>query len=165
MSEEKISHKELLTFSNLTNLEWEFVNLKAIKEGDEDALGEGIVGANVSTQLNDLLMPEVFAVRDEEGNIKRYIYGEDNNGNYEEQQGLIEMRKQAGIAMEYSEHTKEGEEGDFLKDWEVIYGGDKYKIVEDYLDKRWISVMKEHLKPEDFKLSALGLTEKDFKTS
>ncbi|MBM7556397.1 LysM domain-containing protein [Halanaerobacter jeridensis] len=156
---ETITHRELLTFSNLTNLEWEFVDIEAILNGKKI----GKEGEKVeSIQLKDLLIPEVFVRKEtdpdtgDEREMPIYPEGEE---------GLIEMRKQAGIAMEYSEHTKEGEEGDFLKDWEVIYGGDKYKIVEDYLDKRWIYVMKEHLKPEDFKLSALGLTEKDFKTS
>ena len=61
MSEEKITHKELLTFSNLPNLEWEFVDLVAIKERQHDSIdGEVSSGDSYSTQLNDLLAPENF---------------------------------------------------------------------------------------------------------
>ena len=125
-SVEKITHKELLTFSNLTNLEWEFVDLEGIKEGRR--VGEE-GEQNNSTQLIDLLAPENF-VREEtdpETGKKRTIqvYGEG-------EQGLFEMRQKAGIAMEYLEKLEAGNnEGAFLRDWEVIYGGDKYKILEE----------------------------------
>ena len=111
-NENKINHKELLTLSNLTNLEWEFVDLQAIDEGDEDALGEGIVGDEISTLLNDLLTPGVFVRRDEDGNILEYSYGEDESENYNENDGIIELRQEAGIAMEYLEK----DEGNFIGD-------------------------------------------------
>lgn len=41
--------------------------------------------------------------------------------------------------MEYLEKIKTGnKEGDFLKDWEVVFGADKYKIMEIFQqeDKR-----------------------------
>ena len=48
------------------------------------------------------------------------------------EQGLFEMCQKAGIAMEYLEKLEAGNnEGAFLRDWEVIYGGDKYKILEE----------------------------------
>ena len=136
MSKGQINHKELLTFSNLTNLEWEFVNLEAIKEGEsKDIIGGGLTADDVSTQLKDLLTPEVFARRNAEGKIERYIYmnveDKDNVSAEEKQQGIIEMRKEAGIAMEYLEKwqqsTKPGkpkgtDEGSFIGDWEVVYG-------------------------------------------
>ena len=126
MSSNQITHKELLTFSNLTNLEWEFVDLEAIKEGNYDT-GQGTM-EEISTQLNDLLAPENF-VRIRKGengeDIREQVYGEG-------EQGLFEMRQKAGIAMEYLEKLEAGNnEGAFLRDWEVIYGGDKYKILEE----------------------------------
>ena len=116
-----VTHKELLTFSNLTNLEWEFVELYDNETGRKKD----------NTFLRDLLDPENF-VREEtdpETGKKRTIqvYGEG-------EQGLFEMRQKAGIAMEYLEKLEAGNnEGAFLRDWEVIYGGDKYKILEEYL--------------------------------
>ena len=128
MGKGNITHKELLTFSNLTNLEWEFVDLKAIKEGvDADRVQGQKSSGNQTTRLTDLLAPENF-VREEtdpETGKKRTIqvYGEG-------EQGLFEMRQKAGIAMEYLEKLEAGnKEGEFLKDWEVIYGADKYKII------------------------------------
>lgn len=35
--------------------------------------------------------------------------------------------------MEYQEKLDKNEEADFLKDWEVIYGGDNYKMAADYM--------------------------------
>ena len=142
MSKEKISHKELLSFANLTNLSWEFVDLKAIKEGNTEYQLEG--DPSEATYLNNLLTPEVFYrededAEDEEKSEGEYLYGGDGQGNLKsEEEGRIEMRQQAGIAMEYLEKSKEGnEEGDFLKEWEVIYAGDNYKVVADYLDYKW----------------------------
>ena len=130
MSVNNVSHKELLTFSNLTNLEWEFVNLEAIKKGDNDGTigGEDKSNSELTTQLNDLLAPENF-VRIRKGengeDIREQVYGEG-------EQGLFEMHQKAGIAMEYLEKLEAGNnEGAFLRDWEVIYGGDKYKILEE----------------------------------
>ena len=100
--ESKITHRELLNFSNLTNLEWEFVDLTAEKKN----------GVKKYPKLNNLLKPEAFAIRNEEGRVENYAYmdvkDKDNISAKEKEQGLIEMRKQAGVAMEYSEHTKEG---------------------------------------------------------
>jgi len=135
MGKEKITHKELLTFSNLTNLEWEFVDLDAIKEGlSADRVQKQKSSGDQSTQLNDLLDPENF-VRIRKGengeDIREQVYGE-------REEGLQEMRKDAGIAMEYLEKLDTGNsEGDFLKEWEVVFGADKYKIMEDYLNLRW----------------------------
>jgi hypothetical protein len=116
-----ITHKELLTFSNLTNLEWEFVKLTI----DND---DPFVSEERYKKLNDLLAPENF-VRIRKGengeDIREQVYGEG-------EQGLFEMRQKAGIAMEYLEKLEAGNnEGAFLRDWEVIYGGDKYKILEE----------------------------------
>jgi hypothetical protein len=122
-----ITHKELLTFTNLTNLEWQFVDLKGElvkkKNGDKNT-------------INDLLKPELFAKRDEDGNIREYVYGADNEGNYiGDEQGKIDLRKTSGISMEYLEKWQESQlkEASFIQDWEVIYGGDNYKVVTEFL--------------------------------
>lgn len=122
-----VTHKELLTFSNLTNLEWEFVELYDNETGRKKD----------NTFIRDLLDPENFVRIDEEenefGDNVNYVYGErDQNGNYIRETGLMELRQKAGIAMEYLEKLEAGNnEGAFLRDWEVIYGGDKYKILEE----------------------------------
>ena len=140
MSEKgKITHKELLTFSNLTNLEWEFVDLESTKEGSREGRGEEKVKSSTSTQLNDLLDPKLFVRYNSEKDLYSYPYlkgkyGKDIDFTDEEKvEGFKEMRRQAGIAMEYQEKLDKNEEADFLKDWEVIYGGDNYKMAADYM--------------------------------
>ncbi|AZO94100.1 hypothetical protein [Halocella sp. SP3-1] len=129
--ESKITHKELLTFTNLTNLQWEFVNLEAIKEGRR--VGEDSEQVQ-STQLNDLLTPKVFVEGYKDPETKKepiYAYGEG-------EEGIIKLRRNAGIAMEYLEKIgTDNKEGDFLQDWEVIYGGDNYQVVADYINNKW----------------------------
>ena len=126
----KISHKELLTFSNLTNLEWEFVDL----EPEEETASDGSIYYEYK-KLNDLLDPENFVRYDTEGNFEKYVYMEnvkekDEISTEDKEEGLKEMRKRAGIAMEYLEKLEAGnEEGAFLQDWEVINGADKYKLI------------------------------------
>jgi hypothetical protein len=142
-SEAEITHKELLTFSNLTNLEWEFVDLKAIENGTHSYIaGTQETDEDISTQLNDLLDPEVFVKYDDDSASYSYSYpkgriktGENTDLTDEEkEQGLAEMRKNAGIAMEYLEKSEAGNtEGDFLNEWEVIYAADNYKVMEDFL--------------------------------
>src|SRR5690554_1094022 len=121
------THKELLTFTNLTNLDWHFVDNKT---ETQDALGKKKIEFK---KLKDLLKPELFVRIDEEknefGDNVNYVYGErDQNGNYIKETGLIELRQKAGIAMEYLEKWQEydytegkrgTDEGSFLQDWEV----------------------------------------------
>ncbi|OCL25318.1 hypothetical protein U472_13250 [Orenia metallireducens] len=115
-SNTNITHKELLTFSNLTNLEWQFVNLEITNDDEKRR----------SNKLKDILSdPESFAERDEDGNVKSYSYGIDDEGNYlGKEAGKIDLRKNAGIAMEYLEkwEDEKNSEGKFIEDWEVVYG-------------------------------------------
>jgi len=129
MKGKNITHKELLTFSNLTNLDWHFVDNK---NETQDALGKKKVEFK---RLNDLLTPGAF-YRVYDNGEKEYCYGSVGKGSFVETQGLVEMRQAAGIAMEYLEKWQQWKEtdgaegtneGEFLGDWEVIYGGDNYK--------------------------------------
>src|SRR5690554_113671 len=101
MSEKgKITHKELLTFSNLTNLEWEFVDLESTKEGSREGRGEEKVKSSTSTQLNDLLDPKLFVRYNSEKDLYSYPYlkgkyGKDIDFTDEEKvEGFKEMRRQ-----------------------------------------------------------------------
>jgi len=163
--DKEITHKELLTFSNLTSLEWEFVDLEAIESGEGPVAGEENEGDEYSTQINDLLTPEVFARRDAEGDIEEFVYMKDINSReikqieegqreikYQEKEaGLIEMRQEAGIAMEYLEKSAEGEEGEFIKNWEVVYAADNYKLVKDYIDtlQNFLAEFSDDIDPDD----------------
>ncbi|OCL25316.1 hypothetical protein U472_13240 [Orenia metallireducens] len=132
-----ITHRELLTFSNLTNLEWQFVNLES------STIDTNGVSRKRSNKLKDILSdPESFAERDDSGNFESYVYmknvkreGDITQEDIEE--AKIKMRKNAGIAMEYLEkwEDEKNSEGKFIEDWEVVYGGDNYKIVSEFLDE------------------------------
>ncbi|KXS40090.1 MULTISPECIES: hypothetical protein [unclassified Candidatus Frackibacter] len=131
-----ISHKEALTFNNLTNLEWQFVELYNQTTGKRKN----------NLFLNDLLKPELFVETDEYGEVIEYKYGGlDEEGNYKKEEGIVELRQNAGIAMEYLEKWEdEGlEEARFMQDWEVIYAADNYKVVTDYLDDTYDRIQKK----------------------
>ena len=140
-----ITHKELLTFSNLTNLEWEYVQLE-LDSNDESEMQIDTVEPRYH-KLNDLLDPKLFVREDEEGNFERYVYMKDAEerdeiNQQDKEEGFKEMRRQAGIAMEYQEKLDKNEEADFLKDWEVIYGGDNYKVAADYINSKFSDICK-----------------------
>ena len=122
-----IKDRELLAFSNATNLEWQFMIDTDEKKG---------------AKLNALLTPESFVRKDSENvDEVEYIYcntklSENENLTPEQiEQGLEKMQNSAGVLMNYLEECdKNSNEGNFLKDWEVVYGADNYKVVADYLD-------------------------------
>lgn len=119
-----ILDKEFLTFCNATNLDWHFVQLT-------DKYGKIFT-------LHKLLSPEKFVreYKDKDGNNKKkYIYGSKGES-YDIKQGLQQMQNSAGVLMNYLEECgQNSKEGDFLKNWEVVYGADRYKLYADYLDK------------------------------
>jgi hypothetical protein len=136
-----ITHRELLTFSNLTHLEWQFVSLS---NESEDNLGRKIVEYK---KLNDLLSdPASFVRYDADTDSYSYPYLEGKSNlkgdegkniqltDEEKEEGLIKLRQNAGIAMEYLEKSKGLDEAKFIQDWEVVYAADNYKVVADYLD-------------------------------
>ncbi|QTL97323.1 hypothetical protein GM661_04650 [Iocasia frigidifontis] len=117
-SERAVSDKELLTFTNLTNLKWEFLDY-GNKKGD--------LPSEASLRLSEVLKdPERFAIRDAEGKIQDYVYiknakKEEDIDQEKKEEGIRELRQEAGIAMEYLEK----DEGEFLNnpiayDLEVI---------------------------------------------
>ncbi|MFW6377684.1 MAG: hypothetical protein ACOCZ5_03460 [bacterium] len=92
-------------------------------------------------KLNQLLDPELFFTKNTEGNFECFLYtkeAKDRDSVKQEDinEALKEMRKEAGIAMEYLEKVDKNEEAAFLKDWEVIYAADNYKVVADYLQNK-----------------------------
>lgn len=120
---QEVTHKELLTFSNLTNLEWQFV---------------GLYDKETGRQRNDIFLkdilsaPKRFAETDEDGEVDEYTYGKTENGGYDEKKGKTEMRYNAGIAMEYFEKNQEElSEASFIEDWEVTYGAEGKQFAVD----------------------------------
>ncbi len=131
----KITNKELLTLNDLTNLQWQHV-LLTNNESTESLDNKNSITYN----LKQLLTPESFIREDKEGNFIGYPYmktvkQKDSFSDEEKEKGLTEMRKNAPVVMNYLEECDKGsKEGDFLKDWEVIYGADSYDIITGYID-------------------------------
>ena len=119
--ERTVNDRELLIFTNLTNLRWEFLD---VFDKNKKYILKNIVQASIL--LNKILKdPERFAIRDDNGDVKEYVYGNDISGNYlGKDEGVKELKEAAGIAMEYLEK----DEGKFLEEWEVVYGADNYKL-------------------------------------
>lgn len=112
--------KEFLTFCNATNLDWQYASLVA------------------GRKLHELLSPDKFVreYKDKDGNNKKKnIYGSIGDS-YDSKKGLQQMQNSAGVLMNYLEECgKNSKEGDFLSQWEVVYGADSYKLYTDYLDE------------------------------
>ncbi|BDU50612.1 hypothetical protein [Haliovirga abyssi] len=124
----KITDKELLVFSNLANLDWQFVNLK-------DSTVK--IKNNGKNKLKDLLTPKSFIRKNEKGEFEKYIYmpgvkDENSITDKDKIQGKTAMRKRSGLGMECIEDISG--KGKELKDWEVIYGADQYKVISNFKD-------------------------------
>ena len=105
-----ILDKEFLTFCNATNLDWHFADYESKK--------------GVKPTLHELLSPEKFVRKYDDGRTED-VY-----------KNISEMQNSAGVLMNYLEECgKNSGEGDFLKNWKVVYGADSYKLYTDYLDE------------------------------
>lgn len=103
-----ILDKEFLTFCNATNLDWHFADYESKK--------------GVKPTLHELLSPEKFVRKYDDGRTED-VY-----------KNISEMQNSAGVLMNYLEECDAGsKEGDFLKEWEVVYGADAYKLIVDEL--------------------------------
>ncbi|MDU1911580.1 hypothetical protein [Fusobacterium sp.] len=124
-----ITDRELLAICNLSNLRMEFANL--IKDIDEKT-GEIVTNHTIYS----LLEKEIESIRlDELGK---------NTENPDGSKALprVFMRKKENEvkaystvynSIEYYEKYRLGNnEGKFLEEWELLYGGDGYKISTDY---------------------------------
>lgn len=116
-----IRDKEFLTFCNATNLDWQFSNTvkKTYSIVDKDGKKKEI---NEYFKLHELLSPEKFERKYDDGRTED-VYKD-----------ISQMQAKAGILMNYLEECGKGSgEGNFLKEWEVVYGADSYKLLVDEL--------------------------------
>lgn len=122
-----VKDKEYLSFISGVNLDWQYVKLL----DDNGKLLKNLY-------LNELLSPEKFLreYKDEKGRSRKaYIYGAKGDS-FDKVNGLTQMQNSAGILMNYLEECgKNSGEGNFLKEWEVVYGADNYQIALDYLNE------------------------------
>jgi len=86
---------------------------------------------NIQAQLMKEYIEEIS--KDEAGNLGSFYSKNKNNKNNFIYSNKIDLQKEAPIIMEYYDrYQQENEEGKFLDEWEVVYGGDFYEILLDY---------------------------------
>ena len=130
----KITKRELLSFCQLANLDWQFVDLKAVEKKEDSLI------------LSKALNPNYFR------RTMKDIYGEILNKDIaiygENEVGKEVLRQKIGMTMELLEKKGFGsEEGKYLDEWEVLGGYDNYsierEIMEEELRKNEATVEKE----------------------
>ena len=127
--EPEITKRELLSFCQLANLDWQFVNMKMLEKKE-------------STILSKALNPNYFlrTKKDLSGKITEEniaIYGKD-------EKGRIALRKKMGMTMELLEKKESGsKEGSYLDEWEVLEGYDNYALEREIMEKNWVENEKE----------------------
>lgn len=93
-------------FSNLTNLEWQFVKLEENELKNNNVLEDSKKSNKNNKSLFSLLTPESFLRYDVEGNFLEFPYmpkvkNRDNVTEEDIQAGIDQMRRKAGVAMQY----------------------------------------------------------------
>ena len=118
----KTTKRELLSFCQLANLDWQFVNLEEVKMKEEGLTLSKALNPNYFLRTKKDIYGEIIKIKDGEELKDVPIYGRD-------EEGLIALRKKIGMTMELLEKGKEGNsEGKYLDEWEVIEGYDNYKL-------------------------------------
>ena len=144
-----ITDKELLAICNLSNLKMEFANLKKDIETTEDSQGENYTNHTIYSLLNEEIIRmktrtelelsnKVLDNNIDYGTFIQYTGDTENPKNelkkeyvYFSKQGLVE---EAPLIMEYYDSyceatDKKNNEGKFLEDWTILYGGDNISLV------------------------------------
>ena len=146
--EPEITKRELLSFCQLANLDWQFVDLKFVREKEKSLILSKALNPNYFLRTKKDIYGEIIKIDKvkEWKNIE--IYGRD-------EEGRIALRKKIGMTMELLEKGKKGnEEGKYLDEWKVIEGYDNYKLGKEMVEssrqgkEKEIESEKEELKKE-----------------
>ena len=117
----KITKRELLSFCQLANLDWQFVDMKILEDKESKTLSKAL-NPNYFLRTKKDIYGEIIKIKDGEELKDVPIYGRD-------EKGKVALRKKIGMTMELLEKGKEGNsEGKYLDEWEVIEGYDNYKL-------------------------------------
>ena len=117
----KITKRELLSFCQLANLDWQFVNIKILANENPLTLSKAL-NPNYFLRTKKDIYGEIIKIDKVKDWENIAIYGED-------EEGRIALRKKIGMTMELLEKKEFGNsEGKYLDEWEVIEGYDNYKL-------------------------------------
>ena len=93
---EKITKRELLSFCQLANLDWQFVELKVVKDRAESLTLSKALNPNYFRRTKKDIYGEIIKIDKVKDWENIAIYGED-------EEGLIALRKKIGMTMELSQ--------------------------------------------------------------
>ena len=136
----KITERELLCFTNLMNLRWEFVDLGKTKTKDPDTNKEKITSYYT---IKELLDKEYLSIMSDGTSDRkpRAFFNLDNEDNpkipsiplYKD---LAEFKLTSGMLYEYYEKYRDygNKEGEFVNQWKVVFAADSYGLITYYLD-------------------------------
>ena len=143
----KITKRELLSFCQLANLDWQFVEMKILEDKESKTLSKAL-NPNYFLRTKKDIYGEIIKIDKVKDWENIAIYGED-------EKGRIALRKKIGMTMELLEKGKKGnEEGKYLDEWKVIEGYDNYKLGKEMVEssrqgkEKEIESEKEELKKE-----------------
>ncbi|MDR3259780.1 MAG: DUF4280 domain-containing protein [Fusobacteriaceae bacterium] len=153
-NEKPITDRELLAICNLANLKLEFANLQYSEEK--------LVGGVQTKKLSNHTIASMFEkehdaiVSEESGKsiIYRLNKSKNKNGQTEEVKSPIytdleNFKCSAGIAYEYYEKCESNSEGQFTKEWKILYAADGYKLAYDYLEYFVGDAVGEYIKTRE----------------
>ena len=119
--EPEITKRELLSFCQLANLDWQFVDMKMLEDKESKTLSKAL-NPNYFLRTKKDIYGEIIKIDKVKDWENIAIYGED-------EEGRIALRKKIGMTMELLEKKEFGNsEGKYLDEWEVIEGYDNYKL-------------------------------------
>ena len=126
-----ISKRELLSFCQLANLDWQFVDLKLIKDEKNTTILSKVLNPNYFLRTTKDIYGEIIKTKEGRKWEDLAIYGED-------EEGRIALKKKIGMTMELLEKKESGsKEGSYLDEWEVLGGYDNYLIEQEEMEKEF----------------------------
>ena len=94
--EPEITKRELLSFCQLANLDWQFVDLKFVREKEKSLILSKALNPNYFLRTKKDIYGEIIKIDKVKDWENIAIYGED-------EEGLIALRKKIGMTMELSQ--------------------------------------------------------------
>ena len=129
--EPEITKRELLSFCQLANLDWQFVDLKFVREKEKSLILSKALNPNYFLRTKKDIYGEIIKIDKVKDWENIAIYGED-------EEGRIALRKKIGMTMELLEKKESGsKEGSYLDEWEVLGGYDNYLIEQEEMEKEF----------------------------
>ena len=126
--EEKISKRELLSFCQLANLDWQFVDLETVKVEEQSRILSKALNPNYFLRTTKDIYGEIIKIEGGEKLENVAIYGRN-------EEGRVTLRKKLGMTMELLE--KKSKEGSYLDEWEVLGGYDNYALEREIMEEEW----------------------------